>query len=512
MKITTYIFVILLSILNSISGLKAQQLPVLNHYVYNPYLYNPARAGQNSHGSIYANFKKQWVNMPQSPITGILSLETPVFGKTKNMGMGAMIYTDQMHIISKIGAVGSYAYHIQFAEEKSYKNQLSVGLSMGFLNQRINFPAADVINSNDIQVLAKASNGTVFDFSMGADYHYKDLHIGLSMLQGLNNKMRLISANDTNKVRFINSRHFLFSTSYRFNAEVKDKGIKYYIEPVLLTRFVKSLPSQLELSVIGGVYNIGWLGISYRSNNTETITSAVSVTAGVEINNKLRMAYTVDFGVGKNINNSLGLQHEFMIAYRLQQGNDSKVNSVEKIPDLSITPVKEDSIVSESTVTNENITENSDGSLNIEQELIDRIVNLEKEKFQLEGAVIAQREHIENLKSMLEENAIAAKHLGEFVFEESLSRLTKDTKAKIGAFAKQVDKSKTIYIYGNGSMNGDAKSNMDLAVKRGAIIRDELIKLGFDAETVKIVPMGEYSSNSKTSKTRRVDIMVTDGQ
>jgi outer membrane protein OmpA-like peptidoglycan-associated protein len=102
--------------------------------------------------------------------------------------------------------------------------------------------------------------------------------------------------------------------------------------------------------------------------------------------------------------------------------------------------------------------------------------------------------------------------LGEFVFEESLSRLTKDTKAKIGAFAKQVDKSKTIYIYGNGSMNGDAKSNMDLAVKRGAIIRDELIKLGFDAETVKIVPMGEYSSNSKTSKTRRVDIMVTDGQ
>ena len=59
-----------MKIINNILGLmllfslqlSAQQLPVLHHYVYNPYLYNPARAGQEDRTKINFHFKKQWVS------------------------------------------------------------------------------------------------------------------------------------------------------------------------------------------------------------------------------------------------------------------------------------------------------------------------------------------------------------------------------------------------------------------------------------------------------------------
>ena len=50
------------------SQVSAQQLPVMNHYLYNPYLYNPARTGQENLTKINFHFKKQWVNMPESPL------------------------------------------------------------------------------------------------------------------------------------------------------------------------------------------------------------------------------------------------------------------------------------------------------------------------------------------------------------------------------------------------------------------------------------------------------------
>ena len=133
---------------------QAQQLPMMNHYIYNPYLYNPARTGQSDKGLIALHFKKQWTAMPNSPFTGAFSVESPVkTEKLGNMGLGGMLYVDQTHIVSNVGGLASYAYHIPFVKNKSYKHGLSAGISVGFIHQRINYPDAIVENPNDNQLL-----------------------------------------------------------------------------------------------------------------------------------------------------------------------------------------------------------------------------------------------------------------------------------------------------------------------------------------------------------------------
>ena len=77
------VIIILASCLWFNQWINAQQLPVLNHYIYNPYLYNPARTGQQDFGTVSIHFKKQWVAMPNSPFTGAVSLESPI--KTKSL-------------------------------------------------------------------------------------------------------------------------------------------------------------------------------------------------------------------------------------------------------------------------------------------------------------------------------------------------------------------------------------------------------------------------------------------
>jgi type IX secretion system PorP/SprF family membrane protein len=491
----------------------AQQLPVMGHYIYNPYLYNPARTGQNKLGSVNMNFKKQWVNMPQSPLTGILSIEGPIPGESKNMGLGAMIYSDQMHIISKTGGMATYAYHINFEKSEKYFHRLSAGISVGFLNQRFNFAEANLLDGNDAQVVANAVNGTSFDFSGGLDYQYKGLHIGASMLQGLNNSMKFISPNDTNDIKFVNSRHFIFTGSYRH--DFGNTKNNFYLEPVFLGRLVPGLPFQAEGNLVFGMRNIGWLGFGYRSSNTESATSALTFTAGIEINNRVMAAYSMDMGVDKSLNNSLGMQHEFMLACRIGKDDSKLIKEMEllKQEDLRL----QEALLSKEQEMNKALNAQRKDAAKKEEELKGKINTLSDESEELKGKVLVSEKEIEELKKKLEEMKITQKQIGEVFFDINSSDLNTEAKTNLNTLKSLLDsypKGIVVYLFGNASTDGDAKYNMELAVKRGAAVRNYLIEQGSNADKIYIIPLGEYNPMSgdpkrQENRDRRIDIMVS---
>ena len=149
--------------------------------------------------------------MPESPITGILGVDARIPGT--DMGVGAMFYMDQMHIINRIGGMASYAYHIPLS--KKIPHNLSFGISVGFIHQRFNFEQATVSNPSDLQLLQNESEGVAFDFSGGFNYNIHGLNLGFAMLQGLNNGLLYLSAG-TDNISFVNTRHFIGNLSYRF--------------------------------------------------------------------------------------------------------------------------------------------------------------------------------------------------------------------------------------------------------------------------------------------------------
>ena len=501
----------------------AQQLPVTSHYVYNPYLYNPARTGQNDFGSININFKKQWLNMPQSPITGILTGETRLSGKFfKNMGVGGMIYTDQMHIIDKIGGMATYAYHIPFGDQVKFPHRFSAGISLGVLYQRFNFNDATVINSNDMQVLAESSNGTTFDFSVGVDYQFRNLHIGASMLQGLNNSLKFINPNNDNDIQFINTRHYIFTASYRFNL-LNVGANKLFVEPTAMGRYIDGLPFQGEGTLLLGVSNIGFVGAGYRSSNTETATSALSFTAGFEIAKKVHLIYTIDLGVGQDFSNSLGTQHEFMISYkfgtelsRLNQEIENLNNKAKVLEDELIN--KNDSIRIETKKLKQEQQKKHEEHEQKQEELKKRIDELNNNSNNYKETIITNNKEIERLKTEVQVKKITHKNIGQVYFDKGSDKLNEEIKAHLESMKNVLanyPKNITVYLYGNASVEGDAKLNMELAIRRGSAVRNQLIKLGLKPEKLIVIPMGEHNPmNGDPTKVdrrdRRIDIMVNE--
>lgn len=508
-------------------NLQAQQLPMLNHYIYNPYLYNPARTGQADHGTISLHFKKQWASMPNSPFSGALSVESPVkTPKLGNMGLGGMLYVDQMHIVTNVGGMATYAYHIPFQKNKDFKHGLSAGLSLGFIHQRFNYPDATVENPNDNHLLPSESSGTSIDFSAGLDYQWKGLHVGVSMLQGLNTGSRLLGGG---AIRFVNTRQWILSASYKHMFGPADKKHRVYLQPVFLGRIIENVPFQAEGNIVVGLDGMGWLGIGYRSSNNMTATTAIEATLGIEIKRQFIFAYTFGIGVDANLNANMGTQHEFMLAYRF--GKNKKVQELEtKLKDMEIQNKDLQRHISESETRTQERVDSLQEALSSKME--ENATQLQKQNEAInknsealkrnEQDVLKNKKEIEELKKQMENQPLKYKKVGEVFFDNGSVNLSDGTKANLDAVNQALTQAQAsgdeikVYIKGNASTNGDAKRNMELSMRRAAAVRQYLVSKGLDGSNVTIIPMGEEdptdgskASSKGDSKDRRVDIIFT---
>lgn len=514
-------------------SVQAQQLPLLNHYIYNPYLYNPARTGQNDFGTASLHFKKQWTSMPNSPFSGAISVESPIkTEKLGNMGLGGMLYVDQLHITTNIGGMATYAYHIPFEKNKDYKHGLSAGLSLGFVHQRLNYQAATVENPNDVQLLPNESSGTSFDFSAGLDYQWKGLHVGLSMLQGLNTGLRLLDGQQSD-LKYVNTRQWLVSASYKHLFGPADKNHRVYLQPVFMGRIIEDIPFQAEANIIVGLDGMGWLGIGYRSSNNTTSTSSFDVTLGIEIKRQFVLAYTFGIGVDPNLNANMGTQHEFMLAYRF--GENKKLKQMQE--NLQALNTKNDELqllVNETDKTNKQrmdslqtiIQENNNIIEQTSKTVIKQGEAIQKNADDIkrhDTDIKKNQEEIEKLRKLIENQPLKYKTIGSVFFDTGSSKLSDGAIANLEATKKTLETSKSpgkeinIYVKGNASTDGDAKKNMELSMRRAAAVRQFLVDKGVDPNTITIIPMGEEdpvdgakASSSGDSKDRRVDIIITE--
>lgn len=492
---------------------QAQQLPVMHHYVYNPYLYNPSRAGQEEMTKIDFHFKKQWVNMPESPITGILGVDARIPGT--DMGVGAMFYMDQMHIINRIGGMASYAYHIPFS--KKIPHRLSLGVSLGFIHQRFNFEQATVSNTADLQILLQESEGTAFDFSAGLNYRIHGLNVGISMLQGLNNGLLYLSSG-TDNISFVNTRHFIGNASYRFAFGAK-KNI--YLEPSVLVRFIPEFPVQVEANLMFGWNKVFWLGAGYRSSNNEFSTSAIMATAAVEIGKHVFVAYTFEIGVNDQLNNSLGTQHEFMVGVRF--GGSKKLKELEdRIEALETQDSLFKDDIAASKAKEEDLQRQIDSlgnEINDQQDAQDKMSkDMETQSQWLndkDKEIQSNTKEIERLRELIRENPMQYKKIGSVYFEKGSDELTPETKKVLALIKDAIAQEKSsamVYLYGNASIEGDQTKNMNLSTERTIAVRKELLRLGVQNEVL-VLPMGEENpvegaTENVDEKDRRVDVII----
>jgi type IX secretion system PorP/SprF family membrane protein len=485
----------------------AQQIATWNNYIFNPYMYNPARTGDSELGTVYFNFKKQWTDMPEAPLSNLLTFDMPV--QKNNMGIGAQFLYDKAHLQNTISALFTYAYHIPLNKTKDHR--ISIGLSGGIINERIDLENAVVTDPTDpIFELGNNIRSTTFDASAGINYHFKGLNVGFSVPHIFANDLEYATVDDGLIKRSL-ARHYFVSASYRAAVGAKKE---FFIEPVISMRRVKPVPYQFDANVILDWKKTVWGAFGYRSGSGFAKDDAAGLhgSIGAGIRETAMITYTFESPLGKLDRSALGVSHELLVGFKIGK----KVRDLEKAQEELAEGLKR---------TNANVAdidekvETQSGRIDKVEDLVNQNMNsINDNKAAINDLNRKIDNEIKTVNELIEKSSnLVFEKLGSVYFNVNSSKLTPEAKARLDAI-KEVIKTPNdkfvLYIAGNASVEGNAAANLLLSTQRSGAVIAYLREIGIKEEMF-IISNGKENPVTEQQKTeaqrtenRRVDIFI----
>jgi type IX secretion system PorP/SprF family membrane protein len=299
-----------------VSGLmsQAQQVPLLSHYYYNKFVWNPALAGFQKYSQAYLIYRNQWNQIPGAPITKAVTIDGPL--KSKNVGLGASLYQDQAGIFNRTGGMISYAYGINISDD----SKLKLGLGLGFIDNRLSLGDALIKHTDDPYLQINNNNKTGFDANFGVNYTWKDFNVGFAMPQVLALDIKYDAPGNTGNQDLVykSTRHYQFNLSYvvKPNDNIK-------IEPNAFIRVTPNAPLQFDLAGIVSYRDFVWGGVMYRYKY------ALGLMAGLRVAKQFVVGYAYDLPVNPNATYMRGA-HEVMLGFQFGAGSGTNDDELKK--------------------------------------------------------------------------------------------------------------------------------------------------------------------------------------
>jgi type IX secretion system PorP/SprF family membrane protein len=234
-------------------------LPIYTDYLTdNYYLIHPSMAGIANCSKVRMTARQQWFGHDDAPKLLTLSLNGRI-GETQS-AIGGILYTDKNGYHSQTGAYVTYAHHLLFSRNEVDLNMLSFGLSVGFIQYKLDettflFDGPDPIIDGIVQ------NETNFNIDFGFSYHFLDYYAHGTVKNvlknaGVNNDIEITS----------NLRRYLFSIGGVFSKF----GSEWSYEPSLSFQY-KDGTGEASIDINAKAYkqmDFGkiWGGVSYRTS------------------------------------------------------------------------------------------------------------------------------------------------------------------------------------------------------------------------------------------------------
>lgn len=267
---------------------------------------NPANAGDKDQLSGYLSHRQQWMGIEGAPRTSILSVHSLV---GKNVGFGGTIISDKTDIFERLSVNLSYAYHIRFS--KKIKHSLSLAVSGGFLQNKIQISDVKVPTPGDIVLSPGKYNGITFNVDAGLRYNLYGLEIGAACPQLLETSIKYKREIADQYYKLV--RHYLFFAGYKINIAKHN----WFVEPSGVYRYFPYSKSQFDANLNFYFKDIAWVGGTYRYD------AGYVVSAGFKVADQISVAYAYEFstsGIAAQSNGS----HEAMIGFHLFSRKDKK--------------------------------------------------------------------------------------------------------------------------------------------------------------------------------------------
>ncbi len=324
MKKLPIIFLMLLACVLQVQG---QGKILLGQYYQNLPAFSPSFTGANDFLDIRTGFRKQWAGFDNAPKTIFASAYSPIRFKHNaykpnslrassntpyqandrlipgaKVGVGGYVLLDERGPIKDLESMLSVAVHVPITR----KTYLSLGMSAGLLNKRIDFSDITVVDAiNDPTYLNYINNGasnSTFNLNTSIGIHshgyyfsYSAMQIAQSFLSGNEN----ISEDEAQGIR-----HHLMG-GYRFFLDSK-----WELIPNTFVRIQSGLPVFYEAGMRARYNQNLWLGVSYRNDK-----STVGML-GFNFSDKFNFGYAYEYKSTEYSGFNKG-SHEITLGIRL---------------------------------------------------------------------------------------------------------------------------------------------------------------------------------------------------
>ncbi len=232
-----------------------ERVPLYHDYLTdNYYLIHPSMAGAANCEKLRFTGRKQWFGQDDAPELQTLSYNMRI---AERSGIGAILYNDKNGYHSQKAFKLTYAHHLLFSRDEIDLNQLSFGMSAGFIQTQID---KSTFIDFDPVVNSMPKPSSYLNLDIGVSYNLLNFYTHATVQGAIINKSNSINGEDYSYLR-----NYVFSIGYIFG----NKNT-FFWEPSLLYQFVdkskeKILDTNIKLhkSLKKGTL---WGGISYRMN------------------------------------------------------------------------------------------------------------------------------------------------------------------------------------------------------------------------------------------------------
>ncbi len=297
------LIILLLSVAYFSTTSIAQEEAVFMHYTFNPVLINPAATGFDAdHHNVFINIRSSWTNFPETPKTYAISYNGPVGNR---LGIGAMLYTENVAAMTRYRGQLSYAFNYQVKDVA-----MAFGLSTEWHRTAVNqdFANSPLYEAGDTRIEEAMDGDNSFDATLGINGAYKDqVFFGVSAPGLIRGKLDDIAGTgDGGPFQFITAN---------LGGKFPLNDSKVHLMPSVLVKKVRNVDFQADFNLLASFLSEQLItGLTYRAGTGGNL----GIILGTKYS-ALRFVYTYDVYMG-DFQQYNGGSHEITVNFEFDRG------------------------------------------------------------------------------------------------------------------------------------------------------------------------------------------------
>lgn len=290
----------LLGLLFAVEG-HAQQDPHYTQYMYNMNVINPAYAGSKENLAIGLLYRKQWVDIEDSPSTATLSGHMPV---GKNVGLGLSVINDRIGPVEETNTYADFSYTVNLGGEHRLALGLKAGLTFHNVGLFTDIGQSNVPDPND-PAFSENSNNTYFNVGAGFFYYTDKYYVALSVPNMLKSKHLDLRVDGQERKFGSETQHYFLTAGYVFQLTENTK-----FKPSALLKSAIDVSPSLDVSANFLFFEKFEIGATYR------LEDSFGAMVNYAITPNIRVGYAYDHIVS-DLNVTTPSSHEVMLLFDL---------------------------------------------------------------------------------------------------------------------------------------------------------------------------------------------------